>query len=107
MYNMIQTGERIRNCRLSHHITQEQAAEALSISLKHYSEIERGVTGLSFEIFIKICELYSCSSDYLLFDNNDGIPAVLIERVRNCPIETQKRLLAIFETIIGLTDLDN
>ena len=53
MYNPVETGNRIRECRQTKHLTQEQAAEALSISIKHYSEIERGITGLSFEIFIK------------------------------------------------------
>ena len=65
MYNPVKTGNRIRECRQLKHLTQEQAAEALSISIKHYSEIERGITGLSFDMFIKLCDLYTVSADFL------------------------------------------
>lgn len=104
MYDMIQTGNRIRECRLSQKITQEQAAEALSISLKHYSEIERGITGLSFDIFTKICHLYSCSSDYLLFGSSQIFPASLSEAYAKCSPARQASIRKILEELLQLPE---
>ena len=38
----------------------------LNISIKHYSEVERGITGLSVENIIKISNILHVSIDYLL-----------------------------------------
>lgn len=40
-------GELLTLYRKQKHMTQEQLAEKPDISLKHYSELERGITGLS------------------------------------------------------------
>ena len=45
-------GKRLRTYRVLNHYTQENMAEILDISLKHYSEVERGITGLSIEKLI-------------------------------------------------------
>lgn len=59
-------GLRLKQARKSKNFTQEQISEALGISQKHYSEVERGITGLSVGHFIQLSDLLSISLDYLL-----------------------------------------
>lgn len=59
-------GQRIKELRKEKKLTQEKIAEMLDISQKHYSEVERGITGLSVMHYIKLSELFSVSLDYLL-----------------------------------------
>ena len=39
-------GKRLSAYRKELHLTQEKVSEMLDISLKHYSELERGITGI-------------------------------------------------------------
>lgn len=59
-------GQRLKLLRKDHNLTQENLAEKLGISVKHYSEVERGITGLSIENLIKVSNLFNVSLDYLL-----------------------------------------
>ena len=47
-------------------LTQEELAEQLGISVKHFSEVERGLTGLSIENLIQLSGLLGLSLDYML-----------------------------------------
>ena len=59
-------GLRLKEKRKELCMTQEQLSDQLNISLKHYSEVERGITGLSVENIIKISNILHVSIDYLL-----------------------------------------
>lgn len=59
-------GKRLSVYRKSLHLTQEQVAEMLDISLKHYSELERGVTGISVDGLISLSDKLGINIDYLL-----------------------------------------
>ena len=59
-------GQRIKELRKEKRLTQEKLSEMLDISQKHYSEVERGITGLSVQHYIRLSELLSVSLDYLL-----------------------------------------
>lgn len=59
-------GLRLRQIRKEQNMTQEKLSEALGISQKHYSEVERGITGLSIKNFIQISEITNVSLDYIL-----------------------------------------
>lgn len=59
-------GHRLTLHRKKLHLTQEQVAELLNISIKHYSELERGLTGISVDMLILISNKLSINIDYLL-----------------------------------------
>ena len=59
-------GSRLKQTRKEKNLTQEKIAELLGISQKHYSEVERGITGLSIKHLIQISDILSVSLDYLL-----------------------------------------
>ena len=58
--------QRLKKERKLRKLTQEQMAEKLDISLKHYGAVERGLTGLSTENLIYLSNILGLSLDYLL-----------------------------------------
>ena len=59
-------GLRLKQARKNNGYTQEKIAELLGISQKHYSEVERGITGLSVKNLIDLSDILSVSLDYIL-----------------------------------------
>ena len=51
-------------------MTQENLAELLDISIKHCSSVERGLSCLSLERLIDICNIFDVSLDYLIRGND-------------------------------------
>ncbi|MGN1194803.1 MAG: helix-turn-helix domain-containing protein, partial [Acutalibacteraceae bacterium] len=47
-------------------LTQEEVAEQLGVSVKHFSEVERGLTGLSIDNLIKLSNILGLSLDYII-----------------------------------------
>lgn len=92
-------GERLRCQRRLQNLTQEQLAEKIDISVKHYSEAERGITGLSVENIIKISEIFGVSIDYLLkgITIDYPVPLKIIDIYSNCPNEKKSCLLKFLE----------
>ncbi|MCM1126464.1 MAG: helix-turn-helix domain-containing protein [Lachnospiraceae bacterium] len=92
-------GERLRTQRKLHHLTQEQLAEKLDISIKHYSEAERGMIGLSVDNLIKVSKVLGVSLDYLLkgIMPEYPVPVRMIEIYSACPDSKKEYLLEILE----------
>ncbi len=97
-------GSRLRTYRLRANLTQEKMAELLDISIKHYSEVERGIKGLSVENLIKFSNISNISLDYLLKGEpgNKVLPPVLSELYETCPNEKKEELLALMKNLISL-----
>ena len=58
---------RIRKAREDQGYTREKFAEKLDVSVSYLAELERGRTGLSVKMLIKVCNLLGLSADYVLF----------------------------------------
>lgn len=67
-------GDRIRIARESAGMKQEVLAEAIGRSTQFVSDMERGVTGISIETLLKLCDVLSVSSDYILA--RKGLPQI-------------------------------
>ena len=59
-------GQRIKTRRKKLLLTQEYVAEQLNVSVKHFSEVERGIAGLSIENLIKLSDILGLSLDYII-----------------------------------------
>lgn len=73
-------GERLYNFRKQNKMTQEQVSELLDISVKHYSELERGLTGISANGLANMHTKLGISLDYLLCGDSSGsalVPEVI------------------------------
>lgn len=69
-FQPIQFGERIRKLRREHHLTQEQLAAMLNISVEHLRKIELGKRGISIDLLLDLSYALEVSSDFLL----SGVP---------------------------------
>ncbi len=58
---------RIRRAREEQGYTREKFAEALDVSVSYLAELERGRTGISVKMLVKVCNLLGLSADYVLF----------------------------------------
>lgn len=58
---------RIRKAREKMGYTREKFAEKLDVSVSYLAELERGRTGISVRMLIKVCRVLGLSADYVLF----------------------------------------
>lgn len=58
---------RIRKAREDMGYTRERFAEVLDVSVSYLAELERGRTGISVKLLIKVCKALGLSADYVLF----------------------------------------
>ena len=96
----IEMGIRLKEKRKSLHLTQEQMAEKLNVSVKHYGGVERGIAGLSIENLIEASNILGIDLDYLIKGNtkNDNIlPHRVREIYLNCPKEKRHHIIEILE----------
>lgn len=90
-------GNRISTLRHNKKVTQVQLAELLDISVKHCSSVERGLSCLSIEKLVLLCDILDTDLDYLIrgIDINSQsqqIPNYILE-IYNGPDEQKKQLL--------------
>lgn len=69
-------GANIKYYRKRKNLTQEQMAEYLDLSVGFISQVERGVTKMSIDTLIDICEYLECSAGELL----DNVQAMQYEK---------------------------
>lgn len=58
---------RIRKARENRGYTRERFAEILDVSVSYLAELERGRTGISVKMLVKVCNVLGLSADYILF----------------------------------------
>lgn len=95
-------GQRIKERRKLLGITQERASEALGISVKHFSEVERGLTGLSVENLVNLSELLGVTLDYLIKGDRENKPDKLSFSLENIPKEKIGLLCELLNTGLKL-----
>jgi len=61
-------GKRIQSARLVKGLTQEQLAEACSISTNHISSVETGHSNCSFSLMISICNALDITPNFIFSD---------------------------------------
>lgn len=77
--DLLQMGERIRQCRELKSMTREQLAERLDVSVKFLADIERGSKGMSLQNFYLLIQILDTSADYLLSGDLDNRHKLLCE----------------------------
>ena len=74
MENLYQEiGARISALRKGRGITQERLAEELDVTIKHISEIERGLSSLSLPKLVHTARFLDCSMDYLILGRDQDV----------------------------------
>lgn len=102
----IDFGQRLKKERKLRKLTQEQMAEKLDISLKHYGAVERGLTGLSTENLIYLSDILGLSLDYLLKGESSAENSPLNEVNQlylSCPPSKRLYLLEVLRSAVRLS----
>ena len=63
--SVIKIGKNIQKIRKSNGYTQEKLAEAVEVSVRYISDIEQDKSKPSYEILIKICNIFQISLDQI------------------------------------------
>lgn len=73
---------RIRKAREEQGYTREKFAEKLDVSVSYMAELERGRTGISVKMLIKVCNLLGLSADYVLFGSERAEDTKRLDAIR-------------------------
>lgn len=72
---------RIRAARENAGYTREQFAEKLDVSVSYLAELERGRTGISVKMLIKVCNVLGLSADYVIFGEERSGDKLLLDQI--------------------------
>lgn len=72
---------RIRKAREDMGYTREKFAELLDVSVSYLAEVERGRTGISVKMLVKMCYVLGLSADYILFGDSRDEDALLLDKI--------------------------
>lgn len=98
---------RIRNAREAQGYTRERFAEKLDVSVSYLAELERGRTGISVKMLIKVCRVLGLSADYVLFGTEretDGEILDAIHRIDDKYIPLVRKMLA---ELLAVCDIEH
>ena len=88
---------RIRRAREQQGYTREQFAEKLDVSVSYLAELERGRTGISVKMLLKVCDLLGLSADYVLFGEERSADALLLDKIHRI----DDRYLPLLNKVVG------
>lgn len=96
-------GKKIKETRISRHLTQEYVANATDVNTSHISNIENNRVKVSLSTLVQICSALDTTVDYILADEYNQ-PSTVIEHeilkeLQNCSPETQKQILKIIKAL--------
>ena len=100
-------GKRIRKCREELGLSQEEAAERCHISPSFYSNIERGVKSMSLETFVSICQAFSVSADYLLYEELPETDVILLQALSEAKkygSQQYQKYTRLLQALVGIVD---
>ena len=78
MADLVAIGKRIQSRRKQQGFTQEQLADMMDVSIQMISNLERGNKAIRIDNLIKLSQILSISTDYILTgkENADDISAL-------------------------------
>ena len=88
---------RIRKARENIGYTREKFSELLDVSVSYMAEVERGRTGISVKMLIKICNLLGLSADYVLFGENRDKDTEILNKIQRI----DKKYLPLLDSVIS------
>lgn len=96
-------GRRIKQARLAHHMTQEELADKLDLSVAFMSRVERGSSEINLKRLTQIAEIFNVTPGYLLTGSNIKSKDYLKEDfsiiLEKCTPEQQKLIYQISELV--------
>ena len=104
--SLIKIGTNIQKTRKSNRYTQEKLAEEIEVSVRYISDIEQDKSKPSYEVLIKICNVFQISldqvfSEYLNIKENKSMEYSLagFDKLSKKDKETIENLIMYFNKI--------
>ena len=94
---------RIRKAREDMGYTREKFAEKLDVSVSYLAELERGRTGISVKMLIKVCNVLGLSADYVLFGSERTEDEMRLNAIQRIDDKYLPLLDKVIEELLGLT----
>lgn len=95
MANLKEIGKRIQNRRKQLGLTQEQLADEMNVSVQMVSNLERGNKSIRIDNLLRLCQLLSVSTDYILTGKeNDSDISALAQQIAALP-EKEKAMIRL------------
>ncbi len=98
---------RIRKAREEQGYTREKFAEKLDVSVSYMAELERGRTGISVKMLIKVCNLLGLSSDYVLFGTERAEDMKRLDAINKIDDKYLPLLDAVTAELLELSQKEN
>lgn len=93
---------RIRKAREERGYTREKFAEKLDVSVSYLAELERGRTGISVKMLIKVCNVLGLSADYVLFGTERTEDELRLDAIRRIDEKYLPLLDKVIEELLAL-----
>ena len=92
-------GKKIKEMRISKHLTQEYIANATDVNTSHISNIENNRVKVSLSTLVQICNALDTTVDYILSDEykdpDSAIEQSILHEIHGCSLETKKQILKV------------
>lgn len=95
---------RIRKAREDLGYTREKFAEKLDVSVSYLAELERGKTGISVKMLIKVCNVLGLSADYVLFGTERQDDALRLDAIHRIDEKYLPLLDKVITELLTLND---
>lgn len=94
-------GTRICQRRKELHLTQKKLEDRMHITSFHISAIETGSKPPSLETLLEFCKVLNINIDYLLNGTiHNELDEQLIEKIKLCSLENQKKISKIVDVFL-------
>ena len=93
---------RIRKAREEMGYTREKFSEKLDVSVSYLAELERGRTGISVKMLIKVCNVLGLSADYVLFGTERTEDELRLDAIRRIDEKYLPLLDKVIEELLAL-----
>lgn len=95
---------RIRKAREELGYTREKFAEKLDVSVSYLAELERGRTGISVKMLIKVCNVLGLSADYVLFGTDRQDDTLRLDAIHRIDDKYLPLLDKVIAELLALSD---
>lgn len=97
---------RIRQARENMGYTREKFAEKLDVSVSYLAELERGRTGISVKMLVKVCNVLGLSADYVLFGTERTEDSVRLDSIHRIDPKYLSLLDKMIAELLAISDLE-
>ena len=95
---------RIRRAREDLGYTREQFAEKLDVSVSYLAELERGRTGISVKMLVKVCTVLGLSADFVLFGEERDDDALRTDSIHRINAKYLPLLDSIIAELLAISE---